>query len=369
VDKLSTARDAQVAGRYPAGADCPTMVRATRVGPADADPFAPFDDLRLLLFHQAGVIGRGQARRLLTRAAIADRLARGDWSLAHRSVYVVGAADGLSAEQRGWVALLAVRSGRPAWLGGLSALAAHGLDGFHSPDAHVLIPTHCRAHDPPIFAVVHRTGFLAGDELYPYSAPLAQPVPPCTAIGRSVVDAAQWAGSDAMAAAIVAGSLRQRLSTLAQIEAALARQPRAHRRRLTLDVARDASGATDALPAAAHPLPEREFMRLCRRAGLPVPKCQVSNMDPEGTRRYLDACFEEYAVTVEIDGAQHVDVRDRWADRCRHSDLWMAGDQVLRFPSWLVRHRPAEVGDQVHAALVGAGWDPRAGNRRRWAGP
>jgi hypothetical protein len=39
-------------------------------------------------------------------------------------------------------------------------------------------------------------------------------------------------------------------------------------------------------------------------------------------------------------------------------ELWVAGDRVLRFPSWAIRHRPAEVVAQVRAALLAAGWRP-----------
>ena len=74
--------------------------------------------------------------------------------------------------------------------------------------------------------------------------------------------------------------------------------------------------------------------------------------------RYLDALFDEWQVHVEIDGAQHMDVRQWWADMKRQNDLWVPGGRVLRFPSWAVRHRPDEVAAQVRAALIAAGWRP-----------
>jgi hypothetical protein len=115
---------------------------------------------------------------------------------------------------------------------------------------------------------------------------------------------------------------------------------------------RDAGGG-------AHSLPEVEFVRLCRRAGLPTPKCQASRVDAAGRRRYLDAYFEEYGVHVEIDGEQHVEATARWADMRRQNDLWIAGDRVLRFPAWLVRRDPRTVAAQVRAALLAAGWRPK----------
>jgi len=61
-------------------------------------------------------------------------------------------------------------------------------------------------------------------------------------------------------------------------------------------------------------------------------------------------------VHVEIDGGHHRDVAAWWADMKRQNDLWISGDRVLRFPSWIVRSRPAEVVTQVAAALRAAGW-------------
>jgi hypothetical protein len=169
--------------------------------------------------------------------------------------------------------------------------------------------------------------------------------------GRSVVDAAQWAASDQQAAGLVVAAFQQRLVGLAEVVDAAARQPQARRRSLVLDVARDAAGG-------AHSLPEVEFLRLCRRAGLPAPECQVSRIDRAGRRRYLDAYFKDYGVHVEIDGEQHAGTLARWADMERQNDLWVAGDRVLRFPAWIVRRRPADVAAQVRAALEAAGWRP-----------
>ena len=81
-------------------------------------------------------------------------------------------------------------------------------------------------------------------------------------------------------------------------------------------------------------------------------------MDASGRRRYLDLYYEQWGVHVEIDGAQHNDVRAAWADMRRQNDLWIPGDRVLRFPAFAVRHRPAEVFAQVRAALLTAGWVP-----------
>jgi len=61
-------------------------------------------------------------------------------------------------------------------------------------------------------------------------------------------------------------------------------------------------------------------------------------------------------VLVEIDGVQHLDARQAWADMKRQNDLWVAGLRVLRFASWLIRGRPDEVIEQVRRALIAGGW-------------
>jgi very-short-patch-repair endonuclease len=113
------------------------------------------------------------------------------------------------------------------------------------------------------------------------------------------------------------------------------------------------------LAGGAASLPEAEFLRICRKARFPAPKVQVSRRDARGRQRYLDAYFDEYSVHVEVDGGQHRDVAAWWADMRRQNDLWIAGDRVLRFPSWVVRTGPDEVAAQVRAALSAAGWRPR----------
>jgi hypothetical protein len=321
------------------------VARAHRLRPVESNPFDTFDNLQMLLFRQSGVISRRQALRWLTAHAIRHRLGTGRWFQVHRGIYTTTGAQVLDLQQRWMAASLAAGAGRLAPLGGLSALHVVGLRGFSGSSVHVLVPASHRIHEPPPFAVVHRSRTLRRDEIHRTTAP------PCTKAGRSVLDAARWAESDHRAAAIVVAAFQQRLVSLPEVLEAAAHQANARRRALVLDVARDAGGG-------AHSLPEMQFLRLCRRAGLPTPECQISRIDRAGRRRYLDAYFKDYGVHVEIDGEQHVEPRARWADMKRQNDLWISGERVLRFPVWVVRRHPGEVAEQVRAALLAAGWRP-----------
>lgn len=302
------------------------------------------DRLERLLLRQCGVISRQQALRLLSAATVDHRLASGAWRVAERAVYVTHSGP-LTGDQRLVVASLAVGVGRPAVLAGVTALHQLGLRGHTSRRVHLLLPWQRRDRNPPPWVVVHRTRYLPAAD---YDARVA---PPRTLAARSLVDAAQWADTDDEAATLIAAGYQQRLVCDDAVARVLDRMPRARRRALIREVAADAAGGS-------HSLPEMEFVRGCRRHRLPVPSRQAVRVDRSGHRRYLDCYFEEYAVHVEIDGGQHTDVRQWWADMRRQNDLWVAGEVVLRFPAYVIRRQPDLWVSQVRAALVAKGWQP-----------
>jgi very-short-patch-repair endonuclease len=127
--------------------------------------------------------------------------------------------------------------------------------------------------------------------------------------------------------------------------------PRARRRSLLRRTVADLAGGAQALS-------ELDFLTLCRRHRLPRPDLQERRRDQTGRVRWLEAYWREWRLHVEVDGAHHMDVR-QWADDMRRqNDIWTTGDQILRFPGWLVRARPDEVAATLRRALVAAGWRP-----------
>jgi very-short-patch-repair endonuclease len=297
------------------------------------------DELASLLIEQDNVIGLEQALRHLSRKAVRWRVESGRWQQPHRSVLVAHNGP-IGAAQWGWIAALSVAGGV---LGGLTAAQACGLKGYATPVVHLLIPAGSRPPTIPAGVLVHRTTVLDERDVLAVSRPAR------TRPARSLVDAAQWARSDDEARAIIAAEFQQRLTRADDIHAVLERLPRARRRKLIAATTIDADGG-------AHSLAEIDFLSLCRRSRLPEPSRQVVRRDAAGRRRYLDAYFDEWAVHVEIDGGQHLDSRQAWADMRRQNDLWIAGDRVLRFPAWALRADPAAVIAQVTAALKAAGW-------------
>jgi hypothetical protein len=300
-------------------------------------------DLDWLLFRQNDVISRRQALRVMPEADLRRHIASGRWARPHRGVYVAHNGQ-LSEAQRAWVGVFVGGRGRKAPLAGLSALAAHGLRGYETNAVHVYIPAARRILDAPHFVVVHRTRSLAPIDR-------SRSLPPRTSPVRSAIDAASWADSDGRARAIIAAAFQQRLVDVAAMRAGLARLARVRRRPLIEQTVTDVGGGSESAP-------ELDFLRLCRRGGLPEPTRQSVTTDSAGRRRYRDAYFEPWRVHVEIDGAQHMAVEAWWADMQRQNAMWVAGDRVLRFPAWAIRNEPDKVIEIVRAALVAAGWRP-----------
>jgi very-short-patch-repair endonuclease len=315
--------------------------------PAVADRALPAPDAgewEWLLFRQHGVVSRRQALRFMSSKVLWRNTASGRWRAEHRGVYVTHNGP-LTPHQHLWVASLAVGSGRPALLGGLSALAVLGLRRFTSSAVHVLIPSRCRDNNPPAGVRVHRTSHLPAIDIHQRSDP------PCTHAPRSVVDAAQWARSDAEARTIIAAAFQQRLVGGDEVERVLGRMPTVRRRALVLRTAKDACDGSETIT-------ELDLVSLCRTSGLPIPSRQVIRRDASGRKRYLDAYFDDWRIRIEIDGAHHMQVEQWWSDMARHNDLSVRGEVVLRFPAWMVREQPNDVVATIRDALISAGWHP-----------
>ncbi len=309
------------------------------------------DPLQLILDRQCGVIARWQALGLMTAKALRHKIASGRWRSVHRGVFLAYGGT-LTDAQRWWIAVLAVSpaaqdltmDGQPALLAGITALQAHGLRGIRSDRIHVLI-AHSRRVAMPDGVTLHRTTVLASEDRQRGLQP------PATTSGRSVVDAAAWARSNDEARLIIAASFQQRLVTEPDIAAVLDSRPGLRRRLLIIETVRDCA-------AGSHSIGELNLVGLCRRARLPTPTRQLRRRDATGRVRYLDACFDDWKLVVEIDGAQHADVGQMWDDNVRQNALLLAGYVVLRYPVFMVRTQPQRVAAEIRVALIAAGWRP-----------
>lgn len=314
------------------------------------------DPLTALIDAQQGVIARWQARQFLTSKAIEHRLASGRWRRVHRGVYVAYGGP-LTLAQRHWIAVLAASRGPSLMdgsvcLAGVSALQVHGLRTIAARQIDVVVPASRRVV-APAGVVVHRSVEI---ECHPASRP------PTTTLGRAVVDAAVWARSDDEARLIIAAAFQQRLVTVEELRPILDRTSTLPRHRLIATTVEDAS-------RGSHTLGELDLVRLCRRARLPEPTRQLRFRDRYGRLRFLDAVFDPWKVAVEIDGAHHDEVGQRWDDCDRDNALVLSTYTILRYPTHVVREQPDRVAAEIRLALTQAGWRPaRTSAGRRPAG-
>jgi very-short-patch-repair endonuclease len=296
-----------------------------------------------LLRHQSGVITYWQARHFLSRKALEHRLATDRWRRVHRMIYVTTGGS-LTPLQRLWIAVLAAGGeAGSACLAGLSALCTWGLRGVEASAIDVLVPHARRVQLPP--------GVRSHRSRAPNLETTHHVSPPATMPPRSVLDAVQWARSEAEARLIIAATFQQGLVTYVDVERVAAEMPRARRRGLLLRTAADCAGGS-------HSLGELELVRLCRRHRLPLPSRRSPRTDRLGRQRYLDAVFEPWKVAVEIDGAHHLDVARMWDDASRANALELDGYVVLRYPAFAVRTQAVRIAGEIREALRKAGWDP-----------
>lgn len=298
------------------------------------------------------VLSWAQARQLgIERHLLARRVAREVWQLVGPRVVVLHNGP-LSREQQFWVGVL--HAGRDGALFGPTALEAHGLKRFEVTPVHV-VAAHGhgrrRLNHERIQVVVHESLHLGSEAIHPAKRPRLQRVE------RATVDAAATARNDDRARAFIAASVQQRLTTPALLRPYPTRTTTLPRRRLILETIDDVTGG-------AHSLPEPEWQRGIRRFGLPRPKRQRIVRHASGFY-YLDCDFDPWLVTVEINGAQHLDLLTREADDHRRFTLSAEGRLVIDISSHLVRHDIAAAILRAARGLHSRGWEPEEMVRQR----
>ncbi len=285
-----------------------------------------------------GVVSRHQLRALgLTRHDVRTEVRARRWT--QPTLHTVAVVTGqLSQRQRWWVAVLETGCADAA-LDGLTALQAAGLEGIDGP-----VVASCghggRPRSAPA-ALVRVSRWRRPCDVVQAGVPRVRP-------GAAAIHAALWTSSDRHAALVLVATVQQRLTTPQRLVTELGRIARHRRRAFVRQVLGD---VLDGAPA----LGELDFAGLCRRRGLPTPTRQAVRSGPRG-RWHLDVHFEEYGVTVEIDGIAHLSGLAPLEDALRQNALVIGGELVLRIPLLGLRLAPAEFLDQVARALSDRGW-------------
>ena len=294
---------------------------------------------------QDGVLSRHQASTLgIDRHLIARRIAAQRWQTVGPHVVVLHHGPLFRAQQE-WAAVL--HGGEGSALFGLSALISEGLRGLETPVVHVVAP-HGRGRrdlESGVIRVrVHESLRLDASVVHPVRLPRRQRVV------RAAVDAASDARSDGACRAILAAVVQQRLARAEQLRSEIVSRPTVPRRALILETADDLVGG-------AHSLPEMQWSAGIRRYGLPEPTRQQVVRHASGLN-YLDADFDLWGVTVEINGSQHLDLLAREADDERRFILSVGGRLVVDIASYVVRHDIERAVLRTARALWSRGWEP-----------
>jgi hypothetical protein len=247
---------------------------------------------RTLLERQDLVLTRAQALRGgMSKAAWEWKLARGVWRPVLHGVVVAHTGEPTRRE-RTWAACL--YGGRGAALSGDAALVQLGVERLVPRTVDVAVPLERRVRPARLVGgpavVPHRVQGLQRWE-HPGSGPAL------LTAHAAVLHAAAWAPTDRAAEGSLAAVVQSRLSAPRLIREALAQMSSLHRRALIREV-------LDDVELGAHATSELEFLRFCRRNGLPLPD-ELQVRVRAGGVRYLDARYRRQRVTVELDGAHH----------------------------------------------------------------
>ena len=148
--------------------------------------------------------------------------------------------------------------------------------------------------------------------------------------------------------------MQQRLLRPSDLATFVEARPTLPKRRLIRETIGDVAGG-------AHSLPELDYARALRRAGLPQPTRQRKVCRPNGVW-YLDNDFDDWLVTVEVNGMQHHDLLASEADESVEPACRRRGRLVVDISSYTVRHRERLAVLRTAEALMSRGWVPtRAG--------
>jgi hypothetical protein len=245
----------------------------------------------------------------------------------------------LQKVQQWWAAVLAAEG--PAALAARTAAEAAGLTGWETDVVHIVVQRGAKVNAVAGLALkVHESRRFEMEDVHPSRTP------PQVTIERALVDAAVWSRRPRTACGLLAAGVQQRLTTAMRLREELESAGRVRFRALLLAVLGDIEGG-------AHAVSEVDFLRFCRRHGLPEPVLQV-RADTRGRRRYLDATFtrkDGRLIGVEIDGAAHLLVATYWTDMTRLNDLVIGGRRILRFPSFVIYADDPLAVAQLRAAL------------------
>lgn len=287
-------------------------------------------DWRGLAAAQDGILARRQLRELgISRHRVASQVMAGRWvELTPRVVATVTGT--LTWEQRAWAGVL--HAGGTALVGGLTATEKHGLSGWHRDEITIVVD------DELSFAPVDGVRFFRTRRDLARMRQVRGGLPLC----RVEPAALLWAAHERSARSgqgLLAAVVQQRLTTAGDLLDELERQRPLRRARMFRTALEDIRGG-------AQSMAELDVGRMCRRAGLPLPRRQVKRRDSVGRSRYTDCEWplpDGRVLVLEVDGGFHMDVEHWEDDLARQRRLASADRVVVRCTARELRDEPQTV--------------------------
>ena len=293
---------------------------------------------RRLAAAQEGALGRRQALAGdVPRWFLARELRAGRWQRTGRQS-VVSHNGPLDWRTRCWVALLELDP--RAALDGVSALRWDGL-ALTDEEVVVITPKGSRRRPLPTGVQLHESRRFRAGDVVEVGIRRAQPA-------VATVHAGLWAATDKQATFLLTFAVQQGRVEPADLSDALTAVRRHARRPLLTRTVADLVGGSRTLG-------EIDLVRGLRARGLPEPDRQSVRTRPSG-KQYLDADFDAYGITLELDGSQHDLPAHRLADTLRDLDLAVEGRTVLRVAMMAWWLDAESVLDALERVFLARGW-------------
>jgi hypothetical protein len=174
-------------------------------------------------------------------------------------------------------------------------------------------------------------------------------LPPCTRVEDTVLDLIQAAPNFDDAYAWICRAVGRRRTTADRIRLAMdARKKMRWRREIAIALADAADGALSVLEY-------RYVRRVERPHGLPAAKRQARVSQRTGNS-YLDNLYEEFGVSVELDGTAAHPADEQWRDKRRDNANMLGGILPLRFGLLDLGEHRCETAVAVATLLRSRGW-------------
>jgi hypothetical protein len=292
-----------------------------------------------LLERQEGVLTRAQAQRAgLSPRIITGRVASGQWQRLHKGVFATFSGP-IPRGTLLWGAVL--RAGDDAVLSHHTAAEMWKLSDEQSASIHVSVPR--QAGPLEISGLVLHHSSRLPEARHPAR------LPPQTTLEDTVLDLADLSQTAEDAVAWPIRACQRRLTTPGRITDALEARSRARWRR-------DLNDAITEVRAGVHsPLELRYLRDVERKHGLPRGDRQVLTL--RGSRRqYLDVCYAQYGVVVELDGVSAHPAESWQYDARRDNANTLDGFRSLRYGWVPVAYHACTVAREVADLLRQHGW-------------